>query len=172
MKALLFFLLAVAGLQAQEPALHDQPLPAIKGSMQTPEGWFFKEESEDGVYVYQVSREKAEEGAQFLAGLTLSVTTKVPERASTKPSAYAADLMTPDGSSKLQTTDEGDFKCFRSEYVIDGEGGNVQVVNFAKANDKTGTLYFISWQSPQADEEKLAPIREKIFTSLKLDPAF
>ena len=84
----------------------------------------------------------------------------------------AADLMTPADGGKLDTTDEGDFKCFRTEYTIESDGGNVQVVNYAKANDKTGTLYFVSWQSPQAEQEKLAPLREKILTSMKFDPAF
>lgn len=172
MRTILCFFLMMAALQAQTPALKDQPLTAIKGSMQIPDGWFFKEEAEDGVFVYQVSREKAEEGAQFLAGLTLSVTTKVPERASMKASEYAADLMTPADGGKLETSDEGDYKVFRSEYTIESDGGNVQVVNFAKANDKTGTLYFVSWQSPDADQEKLAPLREQILKSMKLDPAF
>ena len=44
-----------------------------------PEGWFTKEESEDGVTVCRVSREKAEnEDDAFSAGLIRSVTTKVP----------------------------------------------------------------------------------------------
>jgi hypothetical protein len=46
-----------------------------------------EKESEDGVTVCQVSREKAEnEDDAFSAGLILSVTTKVPDRASMKPS--------------------------------------------------------------------------------------
>ena len=80
--------------------------------------------------------------------------------------------MTPADGGKLETSDEGDYKVFRSEYTIESDGGNVQVVNFAKANDKTGTLYFVSWQSPETDQEKLAPLREQILKSMKLDPAF
>ena len=80
--------------------------------MLIPEGWFTKEESEDGVTVCQISREKAEnEEDVFSAGLILSVTTKVPERASMKPSEYASDLLSSaqdegDGA-KLQRTEEG-----------------------------------------------------------------
>ena len=74
-------------------ASKEQALPAINAKMLIPEGWYMKQESDDGVTVYQISREKAEnEGGHLSAGLIVSVTTKVPDRASMKPSEYANDL--------------------------------------------------------------------------------
>ncbi|HEY5952830.1 MAG TPA: hypothetical protein VIT18_00620, partial [Terrimicrobiaceae bacterium] len=102
MKYLLLLLLTSAISFGQQPALKEQSLPAIKGKMLLPEGWFLKEQSEDGVTVYQITREKAEnEGDTFSAGLIFSVTTNVPDRASMKPSEYANDLLT-------SAQDEGD----------------------------------------------------------------
>jgi len=73
----------------------------------------------------------------------------------------------------LKKTVDGPWQIFRSGYKIDADdGGDVQIVNFAKANDQSGTLYFVTWQSPAAEEGKLAPVREAIISSLKLDPSF
>jgi hypothetical protein len=56
--------------------------------------------------------------------------------------------------------------------MIESEAGNVEMINIAKANDATGTLYFLSWQAPAAETETIKDLREKILSSLKLDPAF
>ena len=102
MKFLLIILFTAAALLAEQPALKEQRLPEIKATISIPEGWFSKEESDDGVTVYQITREKAEnEGDVFSAGLILSVTNKVPERASIRPSEYARDLLS-------AAQDEGD----------------------------------------------------------------
>jgi hypothetical protein len=177
MKHLLFLALTSAMAFGQQPALKEQALPAIKGSILLPDGWHMKEESEDGVTVYQMSREKAEgEGEIFSAGLILSVTTKIPDRASMKPSEYAKDLLTSaqeeaDGA-QLQESQEGPLECLRVEYTIESDEGNFKVINLAKANDATGTLYFATWQSPEKEEAALKPVRDAVLSSIKVDPSF
>jgi hypothetical protein len=177
MKYFLFALLPLASVFAQEPVMKDQPLTAIKGACALPEGWHFSESTEDGVTVYQISKEKpAENGDAPAEGLILSATPKVDERASMKPSEYATELVSAaaeeTGSKEVVKTEEGPLKCFRSEYAIDGDGDKILVITIAKANDQTGTLYFFTWQNPESDEAAIAPIREKFLASFKLDPAF
>ena len=177
MKHLLLILFTIASVLGQQAALKEQALPAINAKILIPEGWFTKEESDDGVTVYQVSREKAEsEEDVFSAGLILSVTNKVPDRASMKPSEYASDLLSSaqdegDGA-KLQRTEEGPFQCLRLEYTIESDQGNIKVINVAKANDSTGTLYFATWQSPEKEEPQLKELREAVLASMKFDPTF
>jgi hypothetical protein len=177
MKHLLLILFTVASVLGEQAALKEQALPAINAKILIPEGWFTKEESDDGVTVYQVSREKAEnEEDVFSAGLILSVTNKVPDRASMKPSEYASDLLSSaqdegDGA-KLQRTEEGPFQCLRLEYTIESDQGNIKVINLAKANDSTGTLYFATWQSPEKEEPQLKELREAVLASMKFDPTF
>lgn len=177
MKHLLLFLFTTASVLGQQAALKEQALPAINAKILIPEGWFTKQESDDGVTVYQVSREKAEnEEDVFSAGLILSVTNKVPDRASMKPSEYASDLLSTaqdegDGA-KLQRTEEGPFQCLRLEYTIESDQGNIKVINVAKANDSTGTLYFATWQSPEKEEPQLKELREAVLASMKFDPTF
>jgi hypothetical protein len=177
MKHLLLILFTIASAMGQQPALKEQALPAINAKILIPEGWFTKEESDDGVTVYQVSRERAEtEEDVFSAGLILSVTNKVPDRASMKPSEYASDLLSSaqdeGDDAKLQRTEEGPFQCLRLEYTIESTEGNIKVINLAKANDSTGTLYFATWQSPEKEEPQLKELREAVLASLKFDPTF
>lgn len=177
MKHLLLFLFTTASVLGQQAALKEQALPAINAKILIPEGWFTKQESDDGVTVCQISREKAEnEEDVFSAGLILSVTNKVPDRASMKPSEYASDLLSTaqdegDGA-KLQRTEEGPFQCLRLEYTIESDQGNIKVINVAKANDSTGTLYFATWQSPEKEEPQLKELREAVLASMKFDPTF
>lgn len=177
------FLATVA--RAEEPALKEQPLTTIKASISLPEGWFIKEDTDDGVSVYQMTREKIQnEGDTFTLGLILTVTPKVPARAEMKPSEYANELLSSgaDDAQDVKTSEDGPFKNFQTEYSIESDPGDgdsktksndgLTVVNVAKANDGTGTLYFITWENPSKDNEKYALLRAKILASLKLDPAF
>jgi hypothetical protein len=173
----LFFLLALTACSvAAEPALKDTPLAAIKGSVQLPEGWFIKEEGEDGSFTYTITREKVEsETDPFTAGLILSVTTKVPERASMKPSEYANELLSStqeESGGELKKSTDDPWQTFRTDYQIDTEGGGIHMTNYAKANDQTGTIYFVTWQSPENEEAKMSPIRDAVISSLKFDPSF
>lgn len=174
MKRLLLACLLISSAIAQTPAGKEQPLTAVKGSILIPEGWHFQEEAEDGVFIYYVTREKVDNNS-FTAGLVLTVTTKVQERAEESPSQYAADLLpSPEepGGTEVKKTDEGPYKVLRAGYSLENDHGNVLVVNLAKANDATNTLYFLTWQSPEGEENKLKDVRDAIFSSLKLDPAF
>lgn len=169
MTGLMVALLAAA--HAQMPAFQKKELPSIKASLDLPEGWQVKEEGEDGVFVFQIGREDPEGGAST-AGFNLTVTTKVPERANMKASEYAKDLLVSSELDKVEMVEDGPWKCFSTEYQIEGDGGNVEVASLAKANDQTGTLYFLSWQSRESEKTEMDPVREKIFSSLKLDPGF
>ena len=151
-------------------------LPAIKATVHLPAGWYIREQTEDGITIYQISREKVEsESDTFTAGLILSVTTKVPERAEMKPSAYATELLSAtqdDPMQPLKKSESGGLQVLRSDYQIEAEPSSQQMVSVATANDTTGTLYFVTWQSPASEESKLAPIRESILSSFKFDPAY
>ncbi len=176
MRYLLLAVFAASAALAQDPAWKEETLPAIKATLQLPEGWHLKEETEDGVAVYQITREKLESSNDsFTDELILSATPKVPERAGMKPSEYASELLASaleEGGKELQKSEEGAIKSFRTEYTIESEQGKMLVINIAKANDTTGTLYFLTWQSLASEPAALADQREKILSSLKLDPAY
>lgn len=156
------------------PVLEEKPLPEIKGSITLPKEWFVKTDKEDDVVIYQFSREKPSETG-FATGLILTVTPKVTERTEMKPSQYGVEMLMAtleDGAPKIDPVKEGAIESYRASHTIEGENGNVEMINIAKANDGTGTLYFLTWQAPAAEEESVKDLREKILSSLKLDPSF
>ena len=171
---LLSLVLASSAFAAEAPVLEEKPLPEIKGSITLPKEWFVKMDKEDDVVVYQFSREKPSETG-FATGLILTVTPKVTERTEMKPSQYGVEMlsaMLEDGAPKIEPVKEGPIESYRAAHQIEGEAGNVEMINIAKANDGTGTLYFLTWQAPASEEENIKDLREKILASLKLDPAF
>lgn len=171
---LLFCLFLTSAVFAGEGLeLEEKPLPEIKGSILMPKGWFSKTDKEEDVVIYQFSREKPGEGA-FSTGLILTVTPKVTERTEMKPSQYGIEMITAtldEGAPKIEPVKEGALESYRASHVIESETGNIEMINIAKANDATGTLYFLTWQSPTAETETLKELREKILSSLTLDPA-
>lgn len=171
---LLSLVLAFEVFAADPPELEEKALPEIKGSITLPKEWFVKVDKEDDVVVYQFSREKPTETG-FATGLILTVTPKVTERTEMKPSQYGLEMlsaMQEDGAPKIEPVKEGAIESYRAAHQIEGENGNVEMINIAKANDATGTLYFLTWQAPVAEEATIKDLRESILSSLKLDSAY
>ncbi|MEI6034115.1 MAG: hypothetical protein WCS65_07545 [Verrucomicrobiae bacterium] len=175
MRAALLVLLSAAILAAGEVVLHDLALPDIQASIQIPEGWTVSTESEDGVFVCRFGKAGKPGGAEGVP-ITLSITTKVPGRTEQSPSAYAAslvDVSQDDGpAAPVQKGEVCGLPSLRSEYDFEGDAGKMRAVNVAIPNDKTGTLYFFTWQAPAEEPLALEEIRKKILASVKLSPEF
>jgi len=171
----IFLLLALStSVASAEPALRDEPLAEVKASLQIPHDWKVTSESEDGVFVYHLVRPAASGGSDGHP-ITLSVTTKVPERAEQSPAEYAAallDMSQDDGPAAVQKVEVGGLPALRTEYQFDGDAGKMRAVNVAVPNDKTGTLYFFAWQAPLDEPLEVEALREKVVVSAKLDPGF
>lgn len=177
MRFLLFFLSACLPLAAAEPELREHSLSDAKASVQLPAGWESKAEApeEEGVSVYHLGK-PADAGGAEVASMTLSVTTKVPERTEQKPSEYAAallDIPLDDGSSApVEKVALCGLPSLRAEYDFDGGAGKMRAVSVAIPNDRTGTLYFFAWQAPLDEPLEVESLREKVIASLKVDPEF
>lgn len=172
--SLLILLTAIAAL-AGEIALREQTLAEVKASIQIPEGWTSTTESEDGVFVYHLGK-GAQAGEPDPSSITLSVTTKVPERTTQLPGQYAAaliDMSQDEGpNSPIQKGVINGLPSLRSEYDFESDKGKMRAVNIAIPNDKTGTLYFFAWQAPMEEPAEAEAVREKILASVKFDPNF
>jgi hypothetical protein len=163
---------ALPMLSAAEAPFKELPLPEVKAVLQVPEGWTSSHEAEDGVFVYHFVKGDASSGTS----ITLSVTTKVPDRTSQSPAAYAASLieMSLEGSSDapIEKGDVKGLKSIRAEYDFESDAGKMRAVNVALANEASGTLYFFAWQAPLDESAELEAIRDKIVSSAVFDPAF
>lgn len=167
-------LLAAFPLHAESPPepVRTERLEDIRATLQMPEKWHLRRDEEEGVIVYQVTREKLEEaGSAFQAGFTLSVTPDVPGRTGLSPSQYAAELLAfaAEEGGEVKKTESPPFQTLRAEYTVDGEAGRVTIVDVAIANDSTGTLAFLAWQAPESESASLGPLRELILNSVVFD---
>ncbi len=175
MRTAFLVLLTAAAAWAASIALHEQPLPEVKATIQIPEGWTSSPESEEGVFVYHLEK-GGHAGEPDPLSVTLSVTTKIPERTNQSPSQYAAALMDmsqDDGpNSPIQKTECNGLPTLRSEYHFESDKGKMRAVNIAISNDKTGTLYFFAWQAPMGEPAEAEAVRDKVVATLKFDPAF
>jgi len=174
MRTAVIVLLTAAAAWAGEIKLHDQPLPEVKASIQLPEGWASSTESEEGVFVYHLGK-GGHAGEPDPLAITLSVTTKVPERTTQSPSQYASaliDMSQDEGpNSAIQKSQLNGLPSLRSEYHFESDK-KMRAVNIAVPNDKTGTLYFFAWQAPTDEPAEHEAIRDKVVASVKFDPAF
>ena len=175
MRTAVFFLLAAASAWAGGGTLHDQSLPEVKASIQIPEGWTSSTESDEGVFVYHLGKGGRADEPDPLS-ITLSVTTKVPERTVQAPSQYASallDMSQDEGpNAAIQKGLLDGLPSLRSEYHFESDKGKMRAVNIAVPNDKTGTLYFFAWQAPMDEPAEAEAIRDKVVGSVKFDPAF
>lgn len=172
-----YFLLVILSVSvaAAEPSLQEESLADVKATLMVPPDWKVTSESEDGVFVYHLGKPAAP-GAGEEHPITLSVTTKVPERTEQSPAEYAAALldMSQDDSpsAPVQQIEVGGLPALRTEYQFDGDAGKMRAVNVAVPNDKTGTLYFFAWQAPIDEPLEAETLREQVVVSAKLDPGF
>lgn len=175
MRTALLVLLASSAAWAAETSLHEQPLPEVKATIQLPEGWTLSTESDEGIFVYHLGKGGKPDEPDPMA-ITLSVTTKVPERTTQSPSAYAAaliDMSQDEGpNTPAQKGQINGLPSLRSEYNFESDKGKMRAVNIAVPNDKTGTLYFFAWQAPMDEPAEAEAVRDKVVESVKFDPAF
>jgi len=170
---LLFLATCLSRAFAADIVFQDHPLTEVKASVQIPEGWTSTQEEEDGVFVYHFGKAEKNGKTTFV---TLSVTTKVPDRTGQSPAEYAEaliDLSKDDESPvPVMKSEKEGMAMIRCEYDIESEDGQSRAVNISLANDKTGTLYFFAWQAPLDESVEKEAIREKILATAKFDPAF
>ncbi len=177
MRFLLALLAFSLPLIAAESGLHDEVLLDVKASISLPAGWKSCQETdgEEGVFVYHFGGTVDSGGAEIVP-VTMSVTTKVPERAEQKPSEYAAallDIPLDDGASApVQKVVLNGMVALRTEYDFEGDRGRMRAVSVALPNDQSGTLYFFTWQAPLDEPLEMEALREKVLASIKIDSGF
>jgi hypothetical protein len=133
------------------------------GTFLQPDNWYVKEEIKDGTNALFISREKIKDAGRFLVGFSVnhlpSFSTK---NLSMKPSQYAKQFV-----QKIIDKDE-----FLKAGVVKGGPSDMNIVRTLSNNsgvktivhhivigmDDKDAVYFISFEAPESDWEKLYPI--------------
>lgn len=126
----------------------------IKGAFLMPMGWYFKKGQQGDTLGYFITKENIEENGEFLTGLTINVIPNIPKKSGMAPSDYAASFI------KTAVSEREVFKKpwlsrmgpFEGHGVVllnrDYQKGDYITHNLAIANDQTGTIYMIIFESP------------------------
>src|SRR5580765_4738433 len=130
-----------------------QNLASIKSYVLKPNGWFFKETKKGNTEGFLVSKENIDKSGGAKTSLTLNCIHDLPKKALKSPSAYSAEFADAAAAKyklvERTTSSQGPFKAVRFRYV-DAPAGkeSMTVLNLLIANDKTGTLFLILFESP------------------------
>jgi hypothetical protein len=147
-------------------------LPVIRATVLRPKGWFFKHEGNKATQAYFVTKESIEKGGKYETGLTIQA---MRMRKGVKPSQFAekyAETIVKSGQVDVEKTwkaEGGPFQTLGSRYVTHGDPPHHQQ-SLLIANDKTGTLYIILFESPQSQWDEAWKLGQPMLKQLLLDP--
>ena len=182
MRICLAFLLLIAalGLRAETPLTPPpagfswQRLPEIKGALLKPDGWYFKKTKKRQTDVYAISKENVDKMGEFRTGVTLNRLPSITSKTGRPPSVFAAAFA--DGAAlkykltERSSTKMGPFQALRFRYVdAPAPLESITVHKLLIANDKTGTLFLITFESPTAEWDEAWKTGEQILKKILLD---
>lgn len=126
----------------------------IKGAFLMPQGWHFKKGSEGDTLGYFITKENINEIGEFFTGLSVNVIPNIPQENGMSPSAFA-DTYIKTASAQREVFKKpwvstmGPFQGYGVVLVNrDSKKGDYMTHNLAIANDQTGTLYLLTFESP------------------------
>lgn len=159
------------------PPLVTQPLPEIHASILLPKDWTLIPGKLLQGDVLLATREKiTTESDPWTTGLSMTIDRNGAKDSGQKASLYALGLAheahekAGEQASPLQESQSGEFHEVRFDFPVVGDQ-SLLVTEVLRANDKTGTLAVILWQSSKEEAAKLHDLREQILAGIKLDPA-
>ena len=151
-------------------------LPEIHASMLLPKDWTLLPGKLLEGDVLLATREKiSSESDLWTTGLSMSIDRNGAKDSGQKASDYARSLAQEasekagEEATPIKESEAGLFHEIRFDFPVAGDQP-LLVTEVLKANDKTGTLAVILWQSPKEEAQKLHDLREQVLAGIKLDP--
>ncbi|MES0489757.1 MAG: hypothetical protein ABUK01_07195 [Leptospirales bacterium] len=145
----------------------------IQGALLKPDGWHFKKGKSKNSILYFITKEKFKKAPVYKTGFSLKMTPDIPELYKMKPTEYAAKVR--ENSSKNlvieKTWDQkaGSLMLYGFQYL--GYKNEIPIRAFVifLANDKTGTIFRIMFESPEKDWDETWKKGETIINNMILD---
>ena len=157
-------------------SLTSRELPEIHGSILLPQEWTLLPGKLLQGDVLLATREKiTSESDPWSTGLSMTIDRNGAKDSGQKASVYALTLAREahekagDEATPLKESQSGAFHEIRFDFPITSEPA-LLMSEVLRANDDTGTLTVILWQSPRDEAASLNDLREKILAGIKLDP--
>jgi hypothetical protein len=166
----------VATNAATTPSLIAHDLTEIHGSISLPKEWtLLPGKLLEGDVLLATKEKISGENDPYTTGLSMTLDRNGAKDSGQKPTEYAMSLAREahdkagDEASPLRESQNGPFHEIRFDFPIAGDLP-LQITEVLRANEKTGTLAVILWQSPKEEALALQGLRDTVLAGLTLDP--
>ena len=166
----------VATNAATTPSLIAHDLTEIHGSISLPKEWtLLPGKLLEGDVLLATKEKISGENDPYTTGLSMTLDRNGAKDSGQKPTEYAMSLAREahdkagDEASPLRESQNGPFHEIRFDFPIAGDLP-LQITEVLRANEKTGTLAVILWQSPKEEALALQGLRDAVLAGLTLDP--
>lgn len=147
--------------------------PEIKGAFLQPTGWFFKSSKVGESKSFFITKEEIKDKQQFTTGLSIFVMPNIPKKHEISPYKYSLKIREAAKESHTLTKEweheMGPFKAVGFIYTKKDKKGDFTVHNLVISNDKTGTMYLITFEAPTAEWEQAWKTAEPMLKYLFID---
>ena len=151
-------------------------LPEIHGSISLPKEWtLLPGKLLEGDVLIATKEKISNENDPYTTGLSMTLDRNGAKESGQKSTEYAMSLAQEahdkagDEASPLHESQDGPFHEIRFDFLVAGDQP-LQITELLRANEKTGTLAIILWQSPKEEAVALQGLRDEILSGLHLDP--
>jgi hypothetical protein len=162
---------------AVKDTLTTRDIPGIRGKISIPGDWtFLPGKLLEGDVLLAVREKITSENEPWTTGLSMTIDRNGAKDSGMKAGDYALGIAKEarekvgDEASPISDSTNGAFREIRFEFPVQTDVP-IQVTEVLRANDQTGTVAVILWQSPKSEAPALKDLREAVLSGLVLDPA-
>lgn len=154
-------------------------MPQIMSAFLKPTDWYEHDKKSNGSHTFALSKESVKQQGSFETGLTVIAIKNVMDKLHFPP--YTVSLQMFDGIKQnpsntiieTRDTSQGPFKSFIVRYENHPEVAKPIIVHkIYIANDKTGSLYIVSFEAPKSEWDEAWKIGETILKYYLVDDEF
>lgn len=157
------------------PGYQWQECPEIMGALLKPNGWYFRKEIDADTIAYFISEEDTRTDGEFFTGFSMNVLKNVDDIFGSPPSRYAEELIAEAARSSNVRQQPWIRRMgpFVSHAVVvttsDVVNGDFVTHMLAIANDTTGTMYLVTFESPVEDWQEASQIAAPMLKHIGID---
>jgi hypothetical protein len=162
---------------AATPQLVERKLPEIHGKISLPKDWtLLPGKLLEGDVLLAVREKITGENDPWTTGLSMTIDRNGARDSGMKAGEYALGIAREahekagEEAGPISETRSGVFREIRFEFPVASEPP-LQVTELLRANDKTGTVAVILWQSPKSEADSLRGLRDAVFSGIVLNPS-
>lgn len=163
--------------EAVKETLTTRDIPGIRAKISIPGDWtFLPGKPLEGDVLLAVREKITGENDPWTTGLSMTIDRNGAKDSGMKAGDYALGIAREarekvgEEASPISDSTNGAFREIRFEFPVQTDVP-IQVTEVLRANDQTGTVAVILWQSPKSEASVLRPLREAVLSGLVLDPA-